>query len=321
MLDFSFGNALMHFRRTGAPQGFTWKFALSYLVAIALVLGISYYAMRPLIDFYIEYFAFVATNPEAANDPQAMQELLESRIGGMGISFLLIFVLILPLSLAFWAVFEASIQRRYIRKEGFRLAFGGDELRLMVVGLVVVILLYVVMLVGAILMGILVGVGTVVDNAGVTILSLILGYVAMLGLMIWYLARMSAASALTIRDQQIRIFDSFNVTKGRVWPILGAFLIIWIVSYIVTLAVYALGAGVVISQFTDLISAAGEPDTAALYERLKTPSVWVSIVISFALIYLVYGLTMIVSAGPGALAALNDPRRPGQGHDLASTFT
>lgn len=30
MLEFSFGNALLHFNRAGAPSGLTWIYILSY---------------------------------------------------------------------------------------------------------------------------------------------------------------------------------------------------------------------------------------------------------------------------------------------------
>lgn len=321
MLEFNFGNAIGHFSKTGAPPGFTWKFALSYILVGTVLMGISLFAMRPLINFYIEFFVLIGTNPEAANDSEAMEALLSNNFSNIGGGLFLMMFALIPLSLAFWAVFEATIQRRYMRQEGFRLQFGADELRLMVVGLVVFLLLYAVIIVAAIIMGIVIGIAAAMGSPGFAVLGAVFGYILMIGSMIWYFARMSAASALTIRDEKIRLFESFIVTRGRVWPIVGVFLVVWIGYYVISTVIYMVGFGVVFSQVADLVVAGEPPDMEALFERLTAGEVLTTIIITMILAYLTYGLTMIISGGPGALAALNDPRNPNAGHDPAAAFS
>ena len=63
-LEFSFGNAVGHFQKTGGPKGFLWKFALTYALFAIIVQGLSLYLMAPI------YAA--AFNPIVMEDPDVM---------------------------------------------------------------------------------------------------------------------------------------------------------------------------------------------------------------------------------------------------------
>lgn len=319
-MEFNFGNALMHFTRTTGPSGFTWKYIASYAVVAFILLGISFVAMRPLFEFYGEFMSLAFTDPEALEDEAAMAALIEGRLGGMGLSFIFMLVLVLPLALGFWATFEAASQRRYIRRDGFLLRFGGDELRLMVVGLVVYLTFYAVAMASLIPFGIIVAIAGATGSIALTIIGMIVGYIAMLGAMVWYTARMSAASALTIRDRKIKLFESFRVTKGRTWPIIGSMLVIWLVAYIAIMIVYFIGAGLVLAQFADLITGGDDIDAAVAFERLKSPAVTGSIGVALFLLNMVYGFVILATGGPGALAVNNDPENPAALGGTADVF-
>jgi len=321
MLDFKFSNALMHYFRSDAPGGFLPKFALSYLVAAIVVGGVSMIVMRPIINFYVELFALAGSGELDSTDPAAIDAMMADQIGDLGQSGLLMIVVLGPLALAMWAAFEANIQRRYIRKSDFRLQFGNDEWRLMAVGLVVYMLLFVVMFVAMIPMGIVVAIGASTGNESATLASVGLGYVIFLGAMFWYLVRISAASAMTIRDEQVRIFESFRVTKGRFWPIFGALMIIWIGFYILQTVIYGLGAFTIIAQFADLLAGGSQPDLADITAKLQTPAVVGTIAMFMIMLAFSYGLFMILMGGPGALAALNDPDRTFKGNDPTDVFS
>ena len=47
-LEFSVGNAMGHFRKTGGPKGFLWKYALAYALIGIVVQGLSLYLMAPI---------------------------------------------------------------------------------------------------------------------------------------------------------------------------------------------------------------------------------------------------------------------------------
>lgn len=321
MLDFKFSNALMHFVRTDAPRGFFPKFVLSYLLAAIVIGGLSLIIMRPLIDFYVELFTVAASGQAEGNNEDVINEFVLDRVGGLGQSMGIMFLIMIPLYLATWATFEASIQRHYVRKEPFRLRLGNDEWRLMAVGIVVYLLLILVMILATIPLGIVAGIGIATENPTIAVVGATLGYLIFFGVIFWFLARVSAASALTIRDERVRIFESFRVTKGRFWPIFGAMLIFLLGFYILQSLIYGIGIFAILAQFSDLLSAGADPELADVMAKVQTPGVLGTIAVFMALLSFSYGLFMILVGGPGALAALNDPAQPFQGSDPTDVFS
>ena len=72
-LEFSVGNAMGHFRKTGGPKGFLWKYALAYALIGIVVQGLSLYLMAPIYG--------AAFNPIVMEDPDMMdQVMLESLV-------------------------------------------------------------------------------------------------------------------------------------------------------------------------------------------------------------------------------------------------
>ena len=318
MLDFKFSNALLHYGRSDAPKGFFWKYGLSYVLAGIFMGGVTLVMMRPMIEVYIEMFTLLDDNGGVANE-EAINALFMERMDSFSRSSLLMFVVLLPLSLGLWAMFEASLQRHYIRKESFRLRFGNDEGRLMAVGLVVGLLFVVAIFASMIPMGVIVGIAASSGSPMAAIIGMIAGYGILLFAMLWYAARISAASALTIRDEKVRIFESFRVTKGRTLPIMGVLLIIWVVYYIVQTIIYASGIFAVIAQIADLVTS-DAPESGEIMAQLQTPAVVGTIAAFTAVLMFTYGLTLIFLGGPGALAVLNDPDNPHGQNDPAEIF-
>jgi len=319
MLDFKFSNVLMHFPRSDGPSGFLWKYGLSYVVAGILIGTVSLLIMRPIIEAYIEMFALMNEGGEAASE-EAMNAIFLDRMDSITRSSLLLFVILLPLLLAIWAVFEASLQRFYIRKEPFRLRLGNDEWRLMAVGLVVGLLYIAATFLALIPMGIIVGTAASSGSPTMVVVGIIAGYGSIFAVLLWYAARISAASALTIRDERVSIFESFRVTKGRTLKIMGSLLIIWVIYYIVQTVIYVSGIFTVAAQFGELLTsdAAG---TVEVMAKLQAPGVVGTIAAFMAVLMFTYGITLIFLGGPGALAVLNDPDWSFDGTDPADVFS
>ena len=120
MVDFNFGNAFMHFARTAGPRGFVWKYVLACLAVQFTVI---------MLLVILHNSTVVAVAPGALGDPQLAATALSYVLGSA-------VYLVLPLSLLIYAVFESAALRRYIRREGFRLRLGRDELRMFVVLLI-----------------------------------------------------------------------------------------------------------------------------------------------------------------------------------------
>jgi len=58
---------------------------------------------------------------------------------------------------------------------------------------------------------------------------------AAIALFIWLAVRLSLAIPITMAERRIAIFDSFAVTKGRFWPLLGMALLAFVMSIVVSL--------------------------------------------------------------------------------------
>lgn len=297
-MPFNFENAFMHFARTGAPRGFVWKLVLSYMAA-SLIIGVlstllmgGWYA--GLISAY------------SSQDSEAI--MAASQMGGGMIAF--IYFIVLPLSLFFYAIFEASYLRRYMRQDRFFLRIGRDEWNVFVVLLIWFALFIVLTIVFAIIAGLIAiifafafaGSGSVEEPSVVlTVLLVGLGYLVMFGGMAVFGVKFSPAAAMTIRDRKIRFLSAWGATKGRFWPLLGAYaawFLLGFVGYMVAMfALIAMMMGPAASMDPT------NPDPAAMLAAIGPVTILVYLLIIAAGICFYY-----IWAGPAALAAKTDPR-------------
>jgi MFS family permease len=141
------------------------------------------------------------------------------------------------------SVLLAAVNRLILRpQDGARayLRVGGDELRQALVQ----VLLYLVLFVGVIAVAILLAVGSAVGGQG---LGMLLGLVAGLGLMagmIVLTVRLSFVSTLAFDTGRIDLGASWEMTKGRFWPLLGAYLIASVLAVVVYLLLFVMIAAV-----------------------------------------------------------------------------
>jgi hypothetical protein len=326
MMDkvFSFDNAAFHFARTSGPSGYMWKHALSYLLLAGLIVAVSYFLMKPLWDVYGQAMAEVMMLAETGGpgDPAVMAGEISTALMENALRILLGQILIVVLGVMLWAAFEAAIQRRYVRDEGFSLRFGGDELRIIVVGLI-----WMAMFIGGgivtqlAMLGLVMPVATMVDNPAVAgIWGFVVG-LSFIAVWIYFTVRWSAAAALTIRDRKIRFFDSWGATKGRFWTMLGAFLVLWLILGVVFFILYAVG---VTGLFGSAMMAPGvmqgtEPDMTALMEYIMQPAFLAAVAALYAVMIGFQAIAGYIWAGVAALAAKTDPRGGGMVH-AASAF-
>ncbi len=301
--------AATHFLRTEGPRGFLFSFALVYAVFALILQVVGLWTQAPIYEIYLRAF----TENDGDITPY-MDELnavsVQANLGSL---------IMLPFSLALWVVFEAASQRRYIRAEGFRLALGADEGRLALVGLIWFALLiagYLGLLLAAFIPGMIIGlaVGMV---AGIVIGGVVLlaGFVAAL----WLFARLSTASALTVRDNQIRFFESWQLTRGQGWRIAGSYFLLFAAFLILSLIVYGIVALVAFALLAPAIdSSAGSETADAILSVAGQPSFWAPLSI---LMFLVLMMQSVFSHALGGPAALVVRRRTVEGGmTLTDTF-
>lgn len=170
--------------------------------------------------------------------------------------------LILPVGLLFGAVMNAAVVRAVVRPEqgafGY-LRLGMDELRVVVVTIVLAILFFVFMFAAMFAVGLLTGVTRAAGIPALWILVVLAGIGAAV-LMVWLAARFSLAVPITVAEGRIAIFDSFAMTRKHVWPIIGMAIIAWIMSIVVGLlgGLVALPVTMILGAQGDLASMAGQ---------------------------------------------------------------
>ena len=157
---FSFANAMLHFAQARGPGGFIWKYALSYLIAVLLMGGLAYLLFQPLIGLFTDVLLQVARGAMTGDD---VEVVITREITGMAGRIIFSYIGLLLLTALVWSMFEAAIQRRYVREEGFSIGVGADEFRLLLVAVMWVLFNIVGYLASAIIAGIL---GAIIMSIG-----------------------------------------------------------------------------------------------------------------------------------------------------------
>lgn len=196
--------------------------ALFYLVTSVAALAL---AAGPLAAFVAQAEALEGV---AEPSPEEVMGLMSAYFAMLG--------LLLPISLVAGAVMYAAVQRAVVRPAesafGY-LRLGGDEVRVFVVCLVLSVLFIVGAGVAVGLLGGLIAVLSATVGDGAAALGGIVGGLALAALAIWLCVRLSLALPITVAERRIAIFDSWGLTRGRFWPLLGMAILAMILAMVV----------------------------------------------------------------------------------------
>lgn len=293
-MQFNFENAFAHFARTGAPRGFVWKFALSYVAFSILFGAIAFVVMG---GWYASLFqAYGSQDPD--------QILAASQMSGGLIAF--VYLVLVPLSLFFYAVFEASYLRRYMRQDRFFLKIGKDEWNVFVVLLIWVAYFIIAMIVLSIL-SIIVMIPFMAaaegqSEAEMFATTFMIGLIVPLILLIpmgLLAIRFSPAAAMTIRDRRIRFLSAWSATKGKFWTLLGAYAAWFALGFVAYMIVSFIMVLMMMPMFASMASleTGGELNLSAFgFSTVLGLVFYVLLLAAGACFYYVW-------AGPAALAA------------------
>lgn len=310
---FSFDRALSFPFKAAHASSFPWIFSAAFgLLGTMLTLFILYLASGDIADVVRDIEALENSQIDG-NDPAAVLEAVFGILSPL-LSWGIIGAMA---SWITWAMFESASQRRYIRDERFYLAFGGDEVRMMGVGfmwwlLQAVIFFVPVMMIFRAVMGsfALLSEGAPDDEIAAQVTGPILGATGLMFLLfpvyVFLATRLAPCFGLTIKDREFRFFDAWHVSRGRFWPILGAYLIIAILGGIIVSVVEQM------AQFPLTAALLPSFETVDNAEDLLRVMGSMGVVLPFA-IYMfarlfMSGLLMHFAGGPAAFAARHDPR-------------
>lgn len=307
---FSFDGALMFGFRAAHARSFPWKFALAFAVISTVLTALFAWLMRDTFFNFIE--TMEQLDQTGIDDPSIIFNTLFGMLGtlipagiisGLG-------------SLVVWSVFMAASQRRYIRDEDFSIRFGADELRMMGVGFVWYLVLSAISILPLLVMlpmfeqiSDLYHGDITEEQFAISALSragtVSVFFLLMMPLYIFFGTRFSPVFAMTLKEGKIAFGDAWIASRGRFWPILGAYLIIAMVGGMVVGFVAMIVQMLVMPVFMlSLNDVEDIPD----FESLISPGFVVAILVYLFVRYFLSGLLMHFVNAPAAFAARHDPR-------------
>lgn len=209
---------------------------------------------------------------------------------------------LLPVSLVVGAVLMAAVARAVLnpRAGGFGyLRLGMDELRVFVVTLVLGILMVCAWLAVWLLIAVLAGIA---GATGATWLWLfvVLGGLAGVAAIVWLAVRLSLAVPMTVAENRYAFFDSFGLTRGRFWPLLGMTVIVIVMVLVVQLLSSIVTMPLAIMTGQEMWTFGASSDPEALRAALDISNPWV--IASAIAEAVVYALIVGVMYAPFAAA-------------------
>lgn len=236
------------------------------------------------------------------NPPQSLQDMtpLLQAYGEMLSSVSWMF----PLSMLVSIMISAAVARGVIfPKTGGALGYlriGMDEVRVAVVTLVVAILTCIIAVAAFVAAGVAGGVAVAsIEGWGVLIMVLLM--MAAFGFIIWLAVRWSLAVPITVAEKRFAIFDSFKVTRGRFWSLLGMAILAGVLAVVVWLLSLIVSGPISIMSGMGLAGLDSD-DPAAVFEAFSYSNPWV---IASAVVNAIIGaLTVGVVYAPFSAAYL-----------------
>lgn len=209
---------------------------------------------------------------------------------------------LLPVSLVVGAMLMAAVARAVLnpRAGGFGyLRLGMDELRVFVVTLVLGILMVCAWLAVWLVIAVLAGIAGATGATWLWLL-VVLGGLAGVAAIIWLAVRLSLAVPMTVAENRYAFFDSFGLTRGRFWPLLGMTVIVIVMVLVVQLLSSIVTMPLAIMTGQEMWSFGASSDPEALRAALDISNPWV--IASALAEAVVYALIVGVMYAPFAAA-------------------
>lgn len=200
----------------------------------------------------------------AANSPDADPAAALQNLAALAPMY----AILLPAGLAVQAVLAAAVYRAILRPTESRygyLRLGSDEMRLAVLTLIYFLLTALAVVAVVLVGGIAAGVAYSVMGSPLVGVALGLFF---LGLLFFAAVRLSLAPVMTFAEERISIFESWRLTKGQFWKLVGAYslaiasvVVVLMLATVIFMAIAAIAAGgdiaAVATIFTPDLSSVG----------------------------------------------------------------
>lgn len=212
-----------------------WAVAIWAVVQFVVSLTLNLF-MAATAGGTFSQLAQVGAQPGA--DPQKMMALLQEAAPTS--------VVMLIATLVLAAVFFAAMNRAVMRPAESRFGYlrlAADELRQLGLFVVLLALAFALYLAVALVVVVVVSILAALLGAGAqTGVGLVMAVLlpVLVCLFIFLGVRLSLASPLTFASGRIHVFGSWSMTRHRFWPLFGAYLIAFALSFVVTVLTFAI---------------------------------------------------------------------------------
>ncbi|RUN77500.1 hypothetical protein EJC47_06115 [Sphingomonas sp. TF3] len=207
--------------------------ALLYLVMNVLVV----LAMRQILAG-VGAETVTAQTTGVARDPALMMAHMSQMFG-------VYLMLMIGLLVLYTAGLRAALRPGEGRFAYLRLSM--DEVRMLLVALLLWVGFFLLYLVLALVVGLVGGVVAVAARGAMVPVFILLGLAAF-AVLIYFYVRFSLAFALTMQRGKIMIGESWNLTKGRFWTLFAAYLVVGLIVTVVSVVLLGLTQGSYIAE-------------------------------------------------------------------------
>lgn len=301
-------NATFFAFRRRERGGVLTTLTIAYVVLALVLFGLFVVLnLQGISDYFNWYAGMLGAAMENAADPGAMMP--PSSVMALGPAYLLLMLSTYILL----AAYEAGCLRWMIHGEVdglFGLSLGADTWRVWFgywVWLLLLVAFYIVFAVvfAAVFVGSMAGLQSAPSDAGPGAVLVSLGMMlAVLVVPLYFGVRFAPAAATSVACRRFAFFDAWTVSKGRWWALFGAFLLLFLMFYVLYLIV---GGGLLFAMMSTAQGAIGraEPQNAQeAFQAFANPA-WAAMVVGFVVIMTVAVMTLCVAIyGVNARAAL-----------------
>lgn len=240
-----------------------WAIALVAALVLPALLCIAMLGPR-----FVEIIQLAAQQKGQAGDPEALDRMMRLNSGLTGFNML------------YWlwstfvkAVFCGAAFRAVLTPEKAAWAYlriGSREMWLALVMLVEQVLLFIAVFVMALVIAVVAAIAAVGagdhQTGGAMAIAGVGGAIAVV-LVIWVALRLSMAGPMSFADNQFRLFESWDLTKGQTWRLLGVALLVILFLVVMEMLLAGLIGGVVLAGGGSLAALQGSANLDALFRR------------------------------------------------------
>ena len=185
---------------------------------------------------------------------------------------------LLPISMVVGAMLAAAVARGVLKPSGDPFGYlrlGMDEFRVLVVTFVLGLVMSLAGVVVLVAFGVLIGAVRAGGGGGAAGIAAVLGFLAIIWFFIWLSVRLSLAVPITVAEKRFAFFDSFSVTKGRFWPLLGMAILAFVMVLLVQLLSSIVSMPIALASGMETWTFGAEQDAEAVVAALDVSNPWV----------------------------------------------